>query len=73
MSPMIELTLAVFQVMLDCTIQIIRPNSTKWLQIYSLLFHKKLHRRSNIIVHFDILFPETLSQSLKDILYDVLS
>lgn len=61
------------KVMLDCTGQIIRPNSTKRLQGYGLPFHKEPHRRGDIIVHFDILFPETLSQSSKDILYDVLS
>jgi len=61
------------KVAVDCTGQIIRPTTSKRIKGYGLPFHKEPHRRGDIIVQFEIIFPETLTQSSKDILYDVLS
>lgn len=61
------------KVAMDCTGQIIRPSSVKRVKGYGLPFHKEPHRRGDIVVHFEVIFPDNLSQSSKDILYDVLS
>jgi len=58
---------------INCTGEILKPNATKRLQGYGLPFPKDLERRGDLIVNFDVMFPEQLSQSSKDIIYDVLS
>lgn len=52
--------------------EVIKPNSTKRLQGYGLPFPKDPSRKGDLIVKFDVLFPDRLSQSTKDILFDVL-
>lgn len=58
---------------LNCTGEIIRPGTTKRMPGYGLPFPKEANKRGDLIVNFEILFPEKLSQNSKDILYDVLS
>jgi len=57
---------------LDCSREILKPQTVKRLQGYGLPVTKEQNKRGDIIVSFDILFPEALTQSSKDILYDVL-
>jgi len=58
---------------LNCTGEIIKPGATRRLQGYGLPFPKEPGKRGDIIVSFEVLFPDRLSQSSRDILYDVLS
>lgn len=53
--------------------EVIKPNSTKKMQGYGLPFPKEPSRKGDLIVKFDIQFPDRLSGSAKDILSDVLS
>jgi len=57
---------------LDCTGEIIKPQTIKRLQGYGLPITKEPGKRGDIIVHFEILFPDNITKSSKDILYDVL-
>ncbi len=57
----------------NCTNEIIKPSSTKRLQGYGLPLPKEPARKGDLIVKFDIQFPDALSKSSKDILYDVLA
>jgi len=58
---------------LNCTSEVISPATVKRLQGYGLPFHKEPHKRGDILVNFEVLFPTNLNQSSKDILFDVLS
>jgi DnaJ-class molecular chaperone len=58
---------------LDCTGQVIKPGTVKRLQGYGLPQPKDPAKRGDIVVQFEILFPDRLSQSARDIIYDVLS
>jgi len=58
---------------INCTGEVIKPTTTKRLQGYGLPMPKEQGRKGDLIVEFDVLFPENLSQSSKDIIYDVLS
>lgn len=66
-------TLAGSNVTIDCSNQIIKPDTVKTLQGYGLPFPKNPSTKGDLIVKFDIQFPHTLSRSSKDILHDVLS
>ena len=57
---------------LDCTGDIIKPNTVKRLQGYGLPLSKEPSKRGDIVVNFEILFPDSLTKSSKDILFDVL-
>jgi len=57
---------------LDCTGEVIKPNTVKRLQGYGLPITKEPGKRGDIIVNFEILFPEKITKTSKDILYDVL-
>ncbi len=59
-------------VAVNCKNEIIKPTSTKRLQGYGLPYPKQPSRKGDLIVKFDIQFPNSLSKSSKDILYDVL-
>lgn len=52
--------------------EVVRPQTTKRLQGYGLPYPKDPTRKGDIIVHFDIQFPSTLSESAKEILSEVL-
>merc|ERR1719283_830842 len=58
---------------INCIGEVIKPTTSKRLQGYGLPNPKEPGRRGDLIVNFDVLFPEQISQSSKDILYDVLS
>jgi DnaJ-class molecular chaperone len=53
--------------------EVIKPSTVKRLQGYGLPYPKEPTKRGDLVVTFDIKFPEKLSQSSKDILFDVLS
>ena len=53
--------------------EVIKPTTVKRLQGYGLPFPKEPSKRGDLVVNFDIKFPEKLSQSSKEILFDVLS
>lgn len=52
--------------------EIIKPNTVKRIQGQGLPYPKESSRRGDLLVSFDIKFPETLSMPAKDILYDTL-
>merc|ERR1712024_199376 len=58
---------------INCRGEVIKPTTIKRLQGFGLPFPKDPTKRGDIIVTFDVLFPDQLSQSSKDIMYDVLS
>ena len=53
--------------------EVIKPNTTKKLQGFGLPFPKEPSKRGDLVVKFDIQFPDRLSSSSKDILSDVLN
>ncbi|XP_003707298.1 dnaJ protein homolog 1 [Megachile rotundata] len=65
-------TLTGEKINLNLTREIVKPNSVKRIQGHGLPFPKEPSRKGDLLVSFDIKFPETLSQSAKDILYDTL-
>merc|ERR1712156_507161 len=58
---------------LNCIGEVIKPTTTKRLQGFGLPFPKEPSRRGDLIVSFEVLFPDHLTQSSKDIVYDALS
>ncbi|KAJ1524469.1 hypothetical protein ONE63_010965 [Megalurothrips usitatus] len=52
--------------------EIIKPTTVKRIQGYGLPFPKEPTRKGDLLVSFDIQFPDNLSQSAKDILFDAL-
>lgn len=65
-------TLAGQQVALNLTNEVIKPQMTKRLQGYGLPYPKDPTRKGDIIVHFDIQFPSSLTTSAKEILSEIL-
>lgn len=53
--------------------EVIKPNSCRTMQGYGLPFPKEPSKKGDLLVKFDIQFPDRLSSSAKDILSDVLS
>jgi len=53
--------------------EVIKPSTVKKLQGYGLPFPKEPSKKGDIIVKFDIQFPERLSNSTKDVISDCLS
>ena len=51
---------------------IIRPNMIKRVPGQGLPFSKEPTKRGDLIIAFDIQFPQTLTESAKQILWDVL-
>jgi len=58
---------------INCSAEVIKPTTTKRLQGFGLPFPKDSSRKGDLIVGFDVLFPDDISQSSKHILYDTLS
>lgn len=58
---------------INCTGEVLKPTTMKRLQGYGLPLPKEPGQKGDLIVEFDVLFPDHLSQSSKDIIYDVLS
>merc|ERR1712062_523696 len=65
-------TLGGKKVGINCT-EVIKPTTTKRLQGYGLPFPKEPNRRGDLIVSFDVLFPDTVSTTSKRTLYEALS
>ncbi|KAF3423111.1 hypothetical protein E2986_11301 [Frieseomelitta varia] len=65
-------TLTGEKINLNLTREIVKPNMVRRIQGHGLPFPKEPSRKGDLLVSFDIKFPETLSQSAKDILYDTL-
>ncbi|XP_076638676.1 dnaJ protein homolog 1 [Colletes latitarsis] len=65
-------TLTGEKITLNLTREIVKPNLVKRIQGHGLPFPKEPSRKGDLLVSFDIKFPESLSQSAKDILYDTL-
>lgn len=57
---------------INLTVDVVKPNTVKRIQGHGLPLPKEPSRRGDLIVSFDIKFPEHLTQSTKDILYDTL-
>jgi len=66
-------TLKGTKVKVDCSRDVLKPNQTKRLQGYGLPFSKSPKMKGDIIVDFNIIFPETLSESSKKTLRATLS
>ncbi|XP_059485398.1 dnaJ protein homolog 1-like [Neocloeon triangulifer] len=65
-------TLGTEKISINLTGEIVKPSTTKRLQGYGLPHPKEPSRKGDILVAFDIKFPDSLSQSVKDIIYDTL-
>lgn len=52
--------------------EVIKPTTIKRLQGRGLPYPKEPNRRGDLIVNFDIVFPENISKSAREILIDVL-
>lgn len=65
-------TLTGEKIPINLTNEIVKPTTVKRLQGHGLPFPKEPSRKGDLLVAFDIKFPETLSASVKDILYDTL-
>jgi len=61
------------KVAINCSGEVIKPSTTKRLQGYGLPFPKEPQRRGDLIVNFEVLFPDQLSASSKQTIYDALS
>uniref|UniRef100_A0A6V7KVZ8 J domain-containing protein n=1 Tax=Bracon brevicornis TaxID=1563983 RepID=A0A6V7KVZ8_9HYME len=57
---------------LNLTRDVVKPTMVKRIQGQGLPFPKEPSRRGDLLVSFDIKFPDSLTQSAKDILYDTL-
>ncbi|KAK7872702.1 hypothetical protein R5R35_002689 [Gryllus longicercus] len=65
-------TLGGDKIPINLTNEIIKPTTVKRIQGHGLPFPKEPSRKGDLIVSFDIKFPDSMSQSVKDILYDTL-
>ncbi|XP_031825470.1 dnaJ protein homolog 1 [Nomia melanderi] len=65
-------TLTGEKITVNLTSKIVKPNLIQRIQGHGLPFPKEPSRKGDLLVSFDIKFPDTLSQSAKDILYDTL-
>jgi len=57
---------------INCTQEVIQPTTTKKLQGFGLPHHKDPSRKGDLIVNFDILFPDRLSENSKNTISSVL-
>lgn len=57
---------------INCMDEVIKPATTKRIQGEGLPFPKDPKRKGDLIIKFDIAFPDRISQNSKDILSDVL-
>ena len=57
---------------IDISNELIKPTSTKRFHGHGLPFPKEPHRRGDLIVKFEVLFPDQLSRASKNIISDAL-
>jgi len=57
---------------LNLSKRVIKPTTVERIQGRGLPYPKEPNRKGDLLVSFDIQFPEQLSQSAKDIIFDVL-
>ena len=60
-------------VRVDCSRDILKPNQSRRLQGYGLPFPKTPERRGDIILEFNVIFPETLSDSSRNMIRTALT
>jgi len=60
------------KVAINCP-EVIKPTTTKRLPGYGLPFPKEPSRRGDLVVSFDVLFPDTVSSGSKRTIYEALS
>jgi len=65
-------TLSGDKIPLNLATEVIRPNTVKRIPGYGLPLSKEPNKKGDILVTFDIQFPEKLSQNTKDLLHDLL-
>ncbi|CAB0032003.1 unnamed protein product [Trichogramma brassicae] len=65
-------TLGGEKITLNLSKEIIKPATVKRIQGHGLPFPKEPSRKGDLLVSFDIKFPDSLTQSAKDILFDTL-
>lgn len=65
-------TLTGERIPINLTSEIVRPTTTKRLPGHGLPYPKEPSRKGDLIVTFDIRFPDKLTSTTKDILYDAL-
>jgi DnaJ-class molecular chaperone len=65
-------TLSGDQITINLTSEIVKPTLVRRLQGKGLPFPKEPSRRGDLLVNFEIKFPESLSQNARDILADLL-
>nr|ABC84495.1 heat shock protein 40 [Locusta migratoria] len=65
-------TLTGEKIPINLTNEIVKPTTVKRIQGHGLPFPKEPSRKGDLLVSFDIKFPDVLSQSVRDILYDTL-
>merc|ERR1712227_329970 len=58
---------------INCSGEVLKPTTTKRLQGYGLPFPKEPNRRGDLLVNFEVLFPDQLTANSKRTLYDALS
>jgi len=66
-------TLSGNKVRVDCTRDVLKPKGTKRLQGYGLPFSKNPKTKGDIVIDFNIIFPDTVPEASKSILRNVLS
>lgn len=57
---------------LNLTNEIVKPSTVKRIGGQGLPFPKEPNRKGDLLVNFDIKFPDSLTTAQKDILYDTL-
>lgn len=65
-------TLTAEKIPINLANEIIKPSTLKRIPGYGLPFPKEPNKRGDILVSFDIQFPDKLSQNTKDLMYEML-
>lgn len=65
-------TLTNDKIPLNLANEVVKPTTTKRIPGYGLPYPKEPAKRGDILVSFDIQFPDKLTQSTKDLMYDYL-
>ena len=60
-----------YKVAINSPGEVIKPNTSKRLQGLGLPFSKEPQRRGDLIVNFDVVFPDQLSTSAKQTIYNL--